>query len=209
MRLHLLRHGRTAANVRALLDTAYPGAGLDEVGREQARRLIERLDGVPLGALYASDLPRSRQTLVPLSAARGLDVEIIAGLREIAAGDEEMSADWRGYVGVLTRWGAGDLGAALPGGEDGDGFYARYDDAIAKVAAGGHEHALVVSHGAALRLWVGGRARGLDPEEAASRVMGNTARIVIEGEPGDWRFVSWEPGVDTRGPDSDPLDEQA
>ena len=45
MRLHLVRHGQTASNVAHLLDTAHPGADLDEVGRAQAAALVVRLGG--------------------------------------------------------------------------------------------------------------------------------------------------------------------
>ncbi|WP_040157596.1 histidine phosphatase family protein [Nigerium massiliense] len=209
MRLHLVRHGRTPSNVTSALDTAYPGADLDDRGRAQAELLVERFDGVPLEGLYASDLVRTQQTIAPLAAARGLDVGILGGLREIQAGEDEMSHDFGRYVGVLQRWVSGELTARVPGGEDAIGFYERYDDAVAQIAAAGHEHALLVTHGAALRMWVGARAEGLSPDQAAKGVLGNTAHLVLDGEPGDWRFVSWDSGEDVPGPDGDPLEEQA
>ena len=87
MRLYLVRHGRTSSNVDRLLDTASPGADLDDVGRAQATRLVERLDGHHLEAVYASDLVRTQQTLAPLASARGLEMTILGGLREIQAGE--------------------------------------------------------------------------------------------------------------------------
>lgn len=59
MRLTLVRHGQTLSNVSRLLDTAYPGADLDETGRRQAVELAARFAGVDIDAIYVSDLARA------------------------------------------------------------------------------------------------------------------------------------------------------
>ena len=46
MRLFLVRHGQTHANVARQLDTAVPGVDLTDTGREQAQELADRLAGV-------------------------------------------------------------------------------------------------------------------------------------------------------------------
>ena len=58
---------------------------------------------------------------------------------------------------------------SLPGGENAHAFLARYDEAIARIAAAGHDSAMAVSHGAALRTWVSERVRGLGNEMAERR----------------------------------------
>ena len=45
MRLMLIRHGQTPSNVLGLLDTAIPGPGLTDLGREQAAACRRTLDG--------------------------------------------------------------------------------------------------------------------------------------------------------------------
>ncbi|HPV81372.1 MAG TPA: histidine phosphatase family protein, partial [Dermatophilaceae bacterium] len=118
MRLLLIRHGQTASNVTRLLDTAAPGAPLDEVGLEQARALAEALADEPIEAVYASDLTRSQQTAAPLAARHGVEVVVRGGIREIQAGEDEMSADWVRYLTTIMSWNA-DLDARMPGGESG------------------------------------------------------------------------------------------
>ena len=213
MRLYLVRHGRTSSNVDRLLDTAIPGADLDDVGRAQATRLVERLDGHHLEAVYASDLVRTQQTLAPLASARGLEMTILGGLREIQAGEDEMSPAWQRYVGTLTAWGNGDFGAKIPGGEDADTFFARYDDAVAQIATAAAS-ALLVSHGAALRMWLAARGRGMAIEDIIGRRMGNTTVVTLEGSPDTrWEFVDWDeidhpgewpvdPGLDSQASDA-------
>lgn len=207
MRLVLVRHGRTASNVHRLLDTAHPGADLDEVGHAQASALVERLADLDLDAVYASTLVRTQQTAAPLARARGLGLRVLPGLREIAAGDQELWPFWQSYVGMLSAWASGDLAVGRPGGETGLEFFERFDAAVAEIVGEGHHTALLVSHGAALKMWVGGRVAGVDRETIATRPLGNTAAVVIEGDPvSGWTLIDWHPGdeMDAPGPERQP-----
>ena len=193
MRLYLVRHGRTPSNVARLLDTAVPGADLDAVGLAQADTLVERLAGHRVDAVYASDLVRTQQTVAPLAADRGLDVTVLGGLREIQAGEDEMSPLWERYVGSLRSWGEGDRSAKVPGGEDAVEFFDRYDAAVGEIAAAGHDAALLVSHGAALRMWIAARVGGIDLAAVVGRRLGNTTVVTLEGSPeAGWTFVDWD-----------------
>ncbi|GGQ63465.1 MSMEG_4193 family putative phosphomutase [Couchioplanes azureus] len=58
----LLRHGRTTANASGGLAGRLP-VELDDIGREQAVRVGERLRKLPLAAVVTSPLSRCRQTL--------------------------------------------------------------------------------------------------------------------------------------------------
>lgn len=189
MRLILVRHGRTDSNVSLLLDTGAPGADLDESGLEQAASLVERLSEHPIEAVYASNLVRTQQTARPLAQARGLEVKVLPGLREIPAGEDEMGSDATRYIAALFAWGEGDLHAKVPGGENALEFFARYDDAIDVVAASGAEVAMVVSHGAALRVWATARVAGF-AEALGPAHLDNTGVIVVDGSPAEgWTLV--------------------
>ena len=190
MRLFLVRHGQTHANVSRQLDTAVPGLDLTDEGREQARALAERLAGEDLGAIYTSDLVRAQQTAAPLAEALGLEVVVLPGLREIQAGDYEMSTEWQPFIDAVKRW-HDDPEHTIPGGDSGIGFMARYDAAIRQIAADGHESALAVSHGAAMRVWCGA-SLGLDAEFFDERRVDNTHVVTMEGDPDSgWRLLAW------------------
>ena len=65
----LIRHGRTAANTAGILVGRTSGVELDEVGREQATAVGQRLAEVPLHAIVTSPLRRCRQTAQAIHSA--------------------------------------------------------------------------------------------------------------------------------------------
>ncbi|WP_333738294.1 histidine phosphatase family protein [Streptomyces sp. IBSBF 2806] len=196
MRLLLVRHGQTPANVDYLLDTAVPGPGLTELGARQAAALPEALADEDVEALYASTLVRTQLTAAPLAAARGLDVVVRDGIREISAGDlEALPGDTEQgalYMRTAFAWAAGETDLRMPGGENGAEFLARYDAVVAEVAASGAGTVVLVSHGAAIRTWAAARAHNVDVPFAAAHRLANTGTVVLEGSPTDgWKALSW------------------
>ncbi len=190
MRLILIRHGQTQSNVDHLLDTGHPGAPLTDEGLEQAATLVERLSAEPIEVIYSSDLTRARQTAEPLASAKGLRVMEHPGLREIFAGADDMSSDWVPYVSVLDTWHT-DPENKLPGGESWPEFQRRFEAAIAEIAATGVEVAALVSHGAALRVWIPFACANTTAGDARHWRLDNTDYVVIEGDAAGWHLVSW------------------
>lgn len=228
MRLILIRHGQTPSNVAGLLDTAPPGPGLTELGTEQAAVVPAALAAEPIDALYASTALRAQLTAAPLATARDLQVQIRAGLREIAAGDWEMLGDddsVHGYLELIGDWLAGDLERRSPGahGESGTEVLHRFDAVVDEIVASGVPAAAVVAHGAVNRLWASLRAGNLDDGFGARHPLRNTGIVVLDGDPAaGWTALSWtgvrfDGGLPVPGEspedgagagDEDPFDEQ-
>lgn len=197
MRLLLVRHGQTAANVRGELDTAMPGPGLTRLGRRQAKAIPTALAAEAIDGIYSSVLIRTQETARPLATARGLPVLVQAGLHEIAAGDLERRSDWpsvQRYLEVISAWGVGDLDVTMPGATDGHEFFRRLDGAFAEISAAHEATAtvVVVSHSAAIRVWIAARARNIEPIYAARARLENTEIVVVTGSPTrGWELESW------------------
>lgn len=196
MRLLLIRHGQTPNNVAGALDTGFPGAGLTSLGSVQAAAIPSVLSGERIAGVYASVLTRTQLTATPLARATAHDITVIDGVEEISAGDFEMRSDDEaiaGYVGALGRWAQSDLGYTMPGAESGHDFLARYDRAIESVVdQHADETAVVVSHGAAIRIWAAHRANNVQTEEGVRRWLHNTGMCVMEGDPEHgWQLVQW------------------
>lgn len=196
MRLLLVRHGQTSSNLGHHLDTAEPGADLTDLGRAQAAAIPEALAGERIEAIYVSTLVRSQQTAEPLAGERGLTPRVRAGVREIAAGDLEMRNDLaalEAYIRTVFGWGE-DPDARMPGGESGREVLDRFDAVVAEAAdeVGEDGTALVVSHGAMIRVWVAARADAKDLEHVAHHRLENTAMVALEGSTrAGWRVRTW------------------
>ncbi|MFI6425135.1 histidine phosphatase family protein [Promicromonospora sp. NPDC050880] len=220
MRLLLLRHGQTPSNVDGLLDTASPGPGLTPLGERQAAAVPHAFRDRQVDAIAVSSLVRTSLTAEPLARERGIEPVSLAGLREIEAGGLEMASTHEAhmrYLDTVFGWARGDVDRAMPGGPDGRAFLARYDEAVAKIAAGGWDSVVVVSHGAAIRAWVAARVAGVDIDHAERTALANTGLVEIEGDlDGGWRLTAWSaepvggPGVDALladDPTGEPLDD--
>ncbi|MFC7496856.1 MULTISPECIES: histidine phosphatase family protein [unclassified Nocardioides] len=191
MRLILIRHGETPSNVAGALDTARPGAPLTPLGERQAAAIPAVLTTSPIVAVHASPLVRTQLTAAPLASARGVDVLVSEGLEEIGAGSLEMHTSAESidtYADTVTAWIAGELGARMPGGEDGHTFFDRYSSAVSALTGGHDDDATVVafSHGAAIRTFAA--AHGGPHEE---RLL-NTGAVVLEGSSTlGWTVTGW------------------
>jgi probable phosphomutase (TIGR03848 family) len=141
--LILLRHGRSSANAAGVLAGRTPGVELDEAGKAQAERVVERLAGVPLAAVVSSPALRCEQTVAPLLAERGLTAVSEPGLAEVDYGswtggalkDLAKEPQWR----VVQ---AHPSAAVFPDGEGLAGMQAR---AVAAVRR--HDGRIAAEHG--------------------------------------------------------------
>ncbi|MHB9756576.1 histidine phosphatase family protein [Streptomyces sp. BYX5S] len=196
MRLLLVRHGQTPSNLKHLLDTDEPGPGLTALGEEQAAALPDALASEPIDALYASTLVRTQLTAAPLAAARGLEVRVRDGIRELKAGDLEMRGDDEAvatYLNTALAWASGDVERSMPGGETGAQALSRFDSVVAEAAGTGAATVAMVSHGAAIRMWSAARADNIDADFIARHPLANTGIVVLSGSPDEgWRVLVWE-----------------
>ncbi|GAB3616394.1 histidine phosphatase family protein [Okibacterium endophyticum] len=203
MRLIFVRHGQTPSNVIGALDTAVPGPGLTELGYEQAEAVPAALAEYDIDLLYASVQKRAQLTAAPLASARGLEVLVREGLREIAAGELEMKSDWDSvlqYHETSFGWAAGDLERRMPGGENGYEALGRFDEVVAEAVESARDAAAFVAHGQIIRTWVAARARNVTTGFAEKTVLHNTGVVVVEGDPvTGWNALAWS-GAAIGGP---------
>jgi len=153
--LLLVRHGHTDAAGKRLTGRV-PGVHLNELGRRQAERLVERLDGVRIDTIVSSPLERCRETAAPLAKARRRAVDVGRAWIEVGYGE------WTGRsISQLRRtklWRRvmfAPSNVRFPGGESLLEVQGRAVDATLDIAA---RHArgtvVVVSHADVIRLLV-------------------------------------------------------
>ena len=84
--LLLIRHAHTDAAGKRLTGWSR-GVHLNARGLQEAEALADRLEGIPVDAIYSSPLERCRETVAPLARRRGLSIAARKGLIEIDYGD--------------------------------------------------------------------------------------------------------------------------
>lgn len=84
--LILVRHAVTA-QTGPLLSGRASGIDLSELGNEQARNAGERLAALPLAAIYASPIERTRQTAAHIAGHHAVEVTVLDGVIEADYGD--------------------------------------------------------------------------------------------------------------------------
>ncbi len=195
MRLILVRHGQSPSNVTRSIDTTVPGPPLTALGITQAEALPATLAEERIDVIYASTMTRAQMTAEPLARVRGLRIHVRDGLRELTAGDLEMNNEDESietYLATAFAWAAGDLALRMPGGENGTEAFARYDAVVNEAAEATSGTAVLVSHGAAIRMWVAGRADNVDAAFVGDNPLHNTGVIIVDGDPAKgWHVDSW------------------
>ena len=88
---YFVRHGQTDANAQGLTCGGDWDISLNEKGKEQARRLANKIATLSpsIEHLYVSPMLRTRQTAEKLNAKLKAPISIIEGLREWRVGDWE------------------------------------------------------------------------------------------------------------------------
>jgi broad specificity phosphatase PhoE len=164
-RVFIVRHGATVLSAEDRF-AGVTDVELSEEGREQARRLADRLSGEKIAAVYASPLGRTVETARILAAPHDLQVQTCDGFREISHGH------WEGmkrreveekFPEEMAEWEKDPYTFAPEGGESGLAVTARALPALIDlVREHPGENILIVSHKATIRLLLSSLL-GFDP----------------------------------------------
>lgn len=129
---------------------------LTELGREQARRIGERLGAELAGQtvkIYSSDLKRAAHTAAPLAEKLGLEVEYRKELREFNGGPLVMGKSKAWYREHCDNFGEKVDERSMPGAETKREVYERLAPFCREVQERPEDTVVLVSHGGALSVW--------------------------------------------------------
>lgn len=181
MKIYLVRHARQSSPLCNV------NVELSQEGVCQAGLLAKRFTQkrIPVDAIYSSALLRAVQTADILAKELGIAPQPgDAAVNEIEFGeltglsDREIDARFGEF---MERRRSLEADLAFPGGECGQDVFDRAYPFLRKVAASGHGHALVVTHGGTIRAILAGV---LHMEQrfrlALTRTLENTSVTVLE-----------------------------
>ncbi|HEY2269736.1 MAG TPA: histidine phosphatase family protein [Streptosporangiaceae bacterium] len=198
VRLVLWRHGQTVWNAERRFQ-GQSDIPLNETGQAQAERAARLLASLRPDLIVSSDLSRAASTAAALSRVTGLEVTPDKDLRERHGGGWEGLND----AEIRARYPAEHASWSPPDGEPSAVVAERVAGALQRIADrladderdGASGLAVVVSHGAALRL---GMSRFLGLPEELFNVLGpldNCSWSVLGQRRGHWRLLEHNAGT--------------
>jgi broad specificity phosphatase PhoE len=118
--LFLVRHGRTGWNKEQIF-RGTKDVPLDEVGREEAVLVGERLKGEGLRAVFSSPLARARETAEAIARFHSIEVQVMAGLNDLNFGAWEgmsLAGVKKRYPDLYHQWLEAPHQVVFPEGEE-------------------------------------------------------------------------------------------
>jgi probable phosphoglycerate mutase len=168
MRVHALRHGQSEYNLLRLCnDDPTRPVRLTPLGREQAASAAAALRGRGIAIVYASPLPRARETAAILGERIGAPVAVDARLADIRSGCEGRPV--AEYQAAIAH---DPLRARPNGGESLLDHRERVRGFLDWLAAQPHDTVALAAHEETLRT-LKGFAEGLPPEATIDLPFGN------------------------------------
>ena len=152
---YLLRHGETEYHARKQL-LGRMDIGLNDKGRDQARRAADFFTVMELDAIYSSPLKRCMETAAPVAESQGLEIEVMEGLIEVDMGEwDGRSFDelFRNQGELVGKWMSNPSSVTIPGGEDFGTVKDRVMEAVKEITSRhpGGDRVLIVAHGGPIR----------------------------------------------------------
>jgi broad specificity phosphatase PhoE len=181
-----VRHGRSEWNASGRIQGQIDIA-LDEVGRQQAQRVAERLSQETIAAIYSSPSQRATATAEAIAAHVGMPVKLDARLMEYDFG--VMSGlTWNevteNHPEVASRWLEDPWAVAVESSEGRLNFAKRVTAAMQEI---GEQHpdqqVVVVAHGGTVGIYLTAML-GLDLARRHPFHFGNTSVSLIELQAG-------------------------
>jgi glucosyl-3-phosphoglycerate phosphatase len=193
----LWRHGQTTWNAERRFQ-GQSDIPLDDVGQAQAERAARLLAALRPDLIVSSDLIRAARTAAPLGRLTGLDVTLDKDLRERHGGCWEGLTD----AEIRERYPAEHANWTPPDGEPSPVVADRVAAALHRAASAVADQvtdrdglAVVVSHGAALRLGMS-RLLGMpDDLFGALGPLSNCSWSVLGARRGRWRLLEHNAGT--------------
>jgi broad specificity phosphatase PhoE len=136
--LYFIRHGEVEEKYHKVFGGSRIDMALSPLGMSQAEAVAAWLKDTKLDALYASPMLRVQQTLTPLATQRGMQPELMPGLREVDFGD------WTGnrWDEVQVKFGVSAFdwleiieSNGIPNGESVQGIMTRVQECLSAASA--------------------------------------------------------------------------
>ena len=155
--LFLVRHGRTGWNKEQIF-RGHKDVPLDDVGREEALLVGERLKGEGIRGIFSSPLSRAKETAEAVAKFHKVEVHVMPGLNDLNFGEWEglsrQEVEER-YPDLYGKWQKTPQKVIFPGGEGLDSVRSRGMEAAKEIIKQHPQEAVaLVSHRVVLKVLI-------------------------------------------------------
>jgi broad specificity phosphatase PhoE len=184
----LVRHGRTGWNKEQIF-RGHKDVPLDEVGREEARLVGERLKGEGITAVFSSPLSRAKETAEAVARSHNVEVQIVEGLNDLNFGEWEglsRKEVQKQYPDLYKQWQGAPHKVMFPGGEGLDSVRSRAMEAVEDIIRQHPQEVVaLVSHRVVLKVLICALL-GLDNSHFWNIAQDTTALNCFDHRDGTW-----------------------
>ncbi|MCP3928426.1 MAG: histidine phosphatase family protein [Bacteroidetes bacterium] len=152
--IYIIRHGETELNKQKIVQGSGVDAGLNDLGRKQARMFFEGYKESGFNVILTSALRRTHETVAPF-VEMGIPWEQFPEINEFSWGvyegkksDEAMMREFRN---VVSEWKRGNYDASLEGGESAADMEKRIQKFVNSLKKRDEQKILICTHGRAMR----------------------------------------------------------
>lgn len=191
MRVYLIRHGESIGNELGIIQGQKNDFSLTEKGRNQAKRIAEKLASEKIDAIYSSDLKRAMETAEIIGNSHNIIPILDKRLRERDFGDLEdkknLLKDWKIHVRkIVEKEGLDPEEVKAPNGESDKDHWDRLQDFFnEKLKQHPNQTIVVVSHAGSNKVFLG-IIGYFSKEEMYKTYQGNTGLNEFEYKDGIW-----------------------
>ncbi len=156
--LYFIRHGEVEEKYHKVFGGSRIDMALSPLGQKQGEAVAAWLKDTKLDKIYASPMLRVQQTLAPSAKQRGMEPELLAGLREVDFGD------WTGnrWDEVQAKFGVSAFdwleiieSNGIPNGEPVQELMSRVRECLIRIVnAHPHQKVAVFCHGGIIRVMI-------------------------------------------------------
>lgn len=191
MRLYLIRHGESIGNELGINQGQKNDLSLTERGRDQAKRIAEKLASEKIDAIYSSDLKRAKETAEIIGKSHNILTILDKRLRERDFGDlddkKNLLKDWKIHVRkIVEKEGLDPEEVKAPNGESDKDHWNRLQDFFNEKLKQHPNHTIVVvSHAGSNKVFLG-IVGHFSKEKMYKTYQGNTGLNEFEYKDGVW-----------------------
>lgn len=195
MRLYLVRHGESEANIQHVISNYASHFGLTERGRQQVHELADRLKDLPITTMYSSPVLRAMDTADILYEILGLPYRVTEALREYNCGVLEGKSDeesWRLHHQYYEDWTIRHNYTNKPeGGESFVDIQNRFVPFIESLKRDDDEDILLVGHGGLFHLMLPLILSNIDDDFVRTHTIGHAECVVAEFQGDGFKCLAW------------------